>query len=56
MADEQTTIDIGAHRELFVDDFLIDKMTGTSLRQQLPKDEGTVLKFDAPGRAHSVRI
>ncbi len=36
------------HRELFVDDFLIDKMTGTSLRQQLPKDEGTVLKFDAP--------
>jgi hypothetical protein len=41
-------IDIGSHRELFVDRYLIDSMRGTELRLQHPHDEGVVLKFDQP--------
>jgi hypothetical protein len=40
--------DIGARRELFVDDYLIDSMKGVELRQQHPHDEGPVLNFDSP--------
>jgi hypothetical protein len=41
-------IDIGSHRELFIDRYLIDKTAGTELRLQHPHDEGVVLKFDQP--------
>lgn len=41
-------INIGNRRELFVDHFLIDKLSGTELRLQTPRDEGIAFKFDAP--------
>lgn len=42
-------IDIGSRRELFVDRFLIDRMTGAAqLRLHRPVDRGPVLHFDAP--------
>jgi hypothetical protein len=41
-------IQIGGRRELFVDRFLIDKLNGTSLRLNTPRDEGVALKFDKP--------
>jgi len=41
-------IDIGARRELFVDCHLIDHLDGVRLRLHSPRDEGPVLKFDAP--------
>lgn len=41
-------IDLGTRRELFVDRFLIDKLTGAELRLQTPRDEGNVLAFDKP--------
>jgi len=41
-------IDIGSHRELFVDRYLIESMKGTAMRLQHPHDEGVVLKFDQP--------
>lgn len=41
-------ITIGQRRELFVDHFLIDKMSGTHLQLHAPRDEGIALKFDKP--------
>lgn len=41
-------IDIGSRRELFVDRYLIDRLDGMRLRLHHPRDEGAVLKFDAP--------
>ena len=41
-------INIGSHRELFIDRYLVDSMKGTELRLQHPHDEGIVLKFDEP--------
>gem|GEM_PF-303896 len=41
-------IDIGTRRELFVDCHLIDHLDGVRLRLHSPRDEGPVLKFDAP--------
>ena len=41
-------IHIGSRRELFVDQFLIDKLNGTQLQLHTPRDEGIALKFDAP--------
>ena len=43
-----TPIDLGTRLELFVDDFLIDRMDGVRLQQQTPRSEGTVLTFDRP--------
>ena len=42
------TIDLGSRRELFVDDYLIDRMDGVRLALQQPRDEGTVFWFDRP--------
>jgi hypothetical protein len=39
---------IGSRLELFVDDYLIEKMNGTTLQLHPPRDEGVVLKFDKP--------
>jgi len=41
-------IDLGSRRELFVDQFLIEKMNGTRLQMHQPQREGTALKFDKP--------
>jgi hypothetical protein len=41
-------IRLGSRRELFVDRFLIDTMTGTALTLERPHDEGVVLRFDKP--------
>ncbi len=49
MADSrQSVLDIGSHRELFVDNYLIDKMEGTQLRMHSPVSAGAVLQFDKP--------
>ena len=47
-AGEPKPLQIGDHRELFVDDYLIGKMKNVSLRLHQPVDEGVVLKFDKP--------
>ena len=47
-AKEQTILDIGSRRELFVDSFLIDSLNSASLLMHHPIDEGQVLKFDQP--------
>ena len=39
-------INIGSRRELFVDRFLIDKLSGTQLQLHSPRDEGIAFKFD----------
>ncbi|MDR1724734.1 MAG: hypothetical protein LBR84_12450 [Tannerella sp.] len=44
----QEVIDIGDNRELFVDDFLIDRLDGVVLKMHEPHDEGAVLYFDKP--------
>lgn len=41
-------IHIGDRRELFVDHFLIEKLSGTELQMHSPRDEGIAMKFDAP--------
>lgn len=41
-------LDLGSRRELFVDRFLIESLRGAELRLHEPRDEGSVLKFDAP--------
>ncbi len=41
-------VDIGSHRELFVDRYLIDKLDGTSLQLQKPIDRGTAIPLDKP--------
>lgn len=41
-------IDIGSRLELFVDDFLTAKMTGTELRLQQPVSRDVAIVFDAP--------
>ncbi len=43
-----TPIQLGDRREIFVDDFLIERMTGVSLRMHAPRNEGPVLYFDEP--------
>lgn len=39
---------IGSRLELFVDDYLIEKMSNVQLRLQSPKSEGVCLTFDKP--------
>ena len=45
---EPALIDIGGRRELFVDRFLIDQMSGLQLRLHHPRPAGTVFRFDRP--------
>ncbi len=47
-AEDQKPIDIGSRLELFVDDFLIDKMDNASLKLHPARDEGIAFKFDKP--------
>src|SRR4051794_33087028 len=44
----EDVIDIGSRRELFVDRFLIDRMSGVALSLERPRDEGIAVKFDRP--------
>ena len=44
----QEAIDIGSRRELFVDQYLIDRMDNTRLVLHHPRDEGPVIRFDNP--------
>jgi hypothetical protein len=39
---------IGSRRELFVDRFLIEKLTNARLQLHEPRDEGIVLRMDKP--------
>ena len=41
-------LDIGSKRELFVDDYLIDKLDGARLVLEKPRNEGVVFKYDKP--------
>jgi hypothetical protein len=41
-------LDVGSRRELFVDDSLIDKMTGVELRLHSPVPKEVAIVFDAP--------
>ena len=47
-ADEPGVIEVGTRRELFVDDFLIDRRDGLELRLQAPVPREVVLEHDAP--------
>ncbi|MCC6507718.1 MAG: hypothetical protein IT423_01320 [Pirellulaceae bacterium] len=41
-------MELGQHRELFVDSYLIDKMDRVQRQLHEPRDEGNVFKFDKP--------
>lgn len=41
-------VELGERRELFVDDYLIDRLDGAQLRLHQPVDEGVAIKFDNP--------
>ena len=43
-----STIDIGSRRELFVDQYLIDKLDGATLRLHHPQPAGVAIRFDRP--------
>lgn len=43
-----TTINIGSRRELFVDESLIDKLNGLELRMHLPVKKEVVMVYDQP--------
>jgi len=45
---ESGVIDIGSRRELFVDEFLIEKLAGVELTLQKPQARNVVLTCDAP--------
>ena len=47
-AKEYEWIDIASRRELFIDNYLIDRLEGVRLVLHHPHDEGPVLKFDEP--------
>ena len=42
----EPVLDIGSRLELFVDDFLIDRITGLERQLQRPTSAGTVMRFD----------
>lgn len=41
-------VDIGGRLEMFVDRHLVDRMENTALKLHAPRDEGEVLRYDAP--------
>ena len=46
-------IDIGSRLELFVDDYLIDRLEGAELRMHQPTPQGVALRFDSPWEGNS---
>ncbi len=50
-------IAIGSRRELFVDDYLVDRLSGKAeMRLHHPEPKEVVLKHDAPGRGAEAGI
>ena len=47
-------IDVGSRRELFVDDYLIDRMEGAALRLHPPTPQGVALRCDEPWEGNGV--
>lgn len=47
-AEQPKPVDIGSRLELFVDDYLIDSMSGVSLRLQKPTPHNVAIIFDEP--------
>lgn len=47
-AADDKPLDIGSRRELFVDHFLIEKLSGAQLHLHTPRDEGIAFRFDQP--------
>ena len=45
---EKGPLNIGSRRELFVDDFLIEKLKGASLKRHQPTPDGDAIAFDKP--------
>ena len=45
---QQSPLELGSRRELFLDQYLIDKLDHARLQLHEPRDEGTVLRFDQP--------
>jgi hypothetical protein len=48
VAESAEVVDIGSQRELFVDRFLIDKLTGTRLELQRPRSAEVAIRYDKP--------
>lgn len=44
----QRALEIGGRREIFVDNYLIDKLNGVSAKLHEPRNEGIVFNFDKP--------
>jgi hypothetical protein len=49
----ESTIDIGSRLELFVDDYLIDRLAGATLNIHSPSPQNVVLRFDRPWEGNS---
>lgn len=47
-AAREDAIDLGSRRELFLDDFLLERLTGAALRMHVPQPQEVVLVCDAP--------
>ncbi|PWJ58150.1 hypothetical protein CLV98_1047 [Dyadobacter jejuensis] len=45
---EDTVIELGSKREIFVDKFLIQELKGAELVMKSPRDEGAVMAFNEP--------
>lgn len=45
---DESAIELSNRREIFVDQFLIDRLEGVEMKLHTPVDEGSVLKFDNP--------
>lgn len=48
LSQAQTPLDLGNRREIFVDNYLIDRLDNVNLRLHPPHNEGAVLQFDKP--------
>lgn len=46
--DNDKVIQLGSKREIFIDHYLIDKLTGSHIIMHKPHDEGIVMYFDKP--------
>ena len=50
---KESAIDIGSRLELFVDDYLIDRLAGATLNIHSPSPQNVVLRFDRPWEGNS---
>ncbi|MBZ5855838.1 glycoside hydrolase family protein [Flavihumibacter profundi] len=41
-------VQVGNRREIFVDNYLVDKLINANIKLQIPRNEGPVLQFDKP--------